>query len=92
MEITIAKTEKKEITLPYFFKLTYQSLQDTHYAIFTEDKAMRIDTNKEICCTSPVAIQDHPSGKNFVETTEAEFTEAFEKTMEVLTSMVPVSK
>lgn len=92
MLIEIQKKDTKEIQLPYFFKLDYKSIRASYFAIFTQEKSMRVDPEKEITCTDTKAIGQHFLNDAFVEIYEAEFTEQFETTIEFLTSMMPVTK
>lgn len=89
IKVTKTETEEKEITLPLFYKLTYETLGSTYYAMFDEEKSIRIDAKKEITCISTGAVADGINKQNYVEITESEFTQAFEETMGHIQSLLP---
>ena len=90
VQVKVTKTvkEEKEITLPYFFKITYSHIKPTYMAIFSEDKAMRIDRNS-ICCTESPAVTQFLNDENAVECSEKEFTEAYEILIDALMTFMP---
>lgn len=93
VKTTKVETEEKEITLPYFFKRAYRTVSADYYAIFSEDKAMVVYTNiSSITCCVPNSISDKLNDADISECSEEEFTEAFETAMEIIQSMIPVTK
>ena len=86
------KIEKKvlhevELELPYYFKLTYGSAGDIHYAIVTESKSISVNGN-EIFSLSTSTVCGHLEDNNFFETNAGEFIIAFDKAVESLKKLV----
>lgn len=81
MKIQITTTVEKEITFPHYFKFPY-SIGDTFYAILSEDKALRVDYEKEVSKTSPKALEDNFSNARYTESTREEFEKALNETVE----------
>lgn len=90
VKTTKVQTEEKEIKLPYFFKHDYYLIGSKHFAIFSKDKSMEV-TEDSINCYNAEATATNISHEHFAECSEAEFTEAFETTMERIQSMMPVT-
>lgn len=92
------KTEsvvEKEIEFPYFFKHHYGNIPSVFFALFDEEKSMRVDSEEIKCYQTEVCAANIGTGQknnNLVEITEEEFTTAFEQTMERIQSMLPVTK
>ena len=91
MKVTVITSIEKEISFPLFFKLTYETLGSTFYALFDEEKSMRIDSRKEMTCISTTAVADSYGKPNCVEITEAEFNAAFDETMQLIQSYMPTA-
>lgn len=71
---------EKEIELPYYYKLTYDTLPATYYALITEDKAIRVDSGREIYSCSTTSVTDGLGKPNFEECSKDEFDSVFSET------------
>jgi hypothetical protein len=95
MKITVKKVietnEETELDLPYFFKLRYSSAGDVYYAIFDEERSMTASPTSGINCQPSCTITQFLSHERFAPSTEKEFTEAFEATIDFATSQLPVT-
>lgn len=84
----VKATQETEIELPYYFKLDYQNIGSTFYAIMDEETCIRVDDLKEITAIIPKAIISNLYNERFVETNKEEFETAFKNTIETLRSKV----
>lgn len=93
MKITVETKETKEveIQLPLFFKIPFIS-GDWHYAGFDEKNFMIVKPTEIQCFDFPNVVMQFIHDKSIQMTTEEEFTEAFETTMERIQAMMPVIK
>lgn len=90
IETTKKVTEEKEITLPYFFTTT-EIIGKRNFAIFNQFMGMSV-SERGVNCYHASVVAENINKESFQETTESEFTEAFETTMELIQSMIPVTQ
>jgi hypothetical protein len=88
VKTTQTVTKEKDIELPYFFKISYSHIKPTYFAVFSEDKAMRI-RETDVNCTGAEAVTQFITDESASQITEAEFNEAFEVTMGFIMQYVP---
>lgn len=91
VETMETRVEEKEIELPYFFKTKFIS-GDWHYAVFDEKTAMCVKPGELQTFGFVDAVAQFIPASDSIQTTEEEFTTAFEQTMERIQSMLPVTK
>ena len=73
--------EEREVQLPYFFKLTYQRLAPTYFAILEESKGIAVNLESGECSPTqhPYIYLQHAHSTNFELCTHEEFLRAFDK-------------
>lgn len=82
--------EEKEVELPYFFKLNYQRLKPTYYAIFEERKGIQVNADTGECSPTenPSAYLQFVDSKNFELCTHEDFIKAFDEAQIMLGQFV----
>lgn len=90
-EITKKETIEQEVALPYFFKIDFHS-GAWHCAVFDEKHSLIVKPEEIQTHSFAECVLQFINDENVVVTTEEEFTEAFETTMNHIQSMIPVTK
>ena len=73
MKIKTYKETETELELPHFFKLKYEYVGDSYYAIFSEKSAVHVSSTGN-SLTSGSAISDFLNMPNYEQVTREEFT------------------
>ena len=92
MKVTIeVKTEEEiEVELPIFFKIKF--IRDSwHCAVFDESRAFIVKGSEVQVYDYANSVAQFVNDEAYEQTTEAEFTQAFEETIERIQSYMPVS-
>lgn len=90
LKVTVKTQEEIEVSLPLYFKLVYKQTGDVFYALFDNDRAMRVDIQSpQVQCTSTSIYLDNYGAINRETITEAEFKQAFETCMEKIVATLP---
>ena len=94
MKVTVTKKVEQEveldIQLPLFFKIKF--IRDSwHCAVFDETRALIVKGSEVQAYNYANAVAQFVNDEAYEQTTEAEFTQAFEKSMELIQSYMPTT-
>ena len=94
MKVTVTKKTEEEveldIQLPLFFKIKF-SRNSWHCAVFDERRALIVKGSEIQAYDYANAVAQFVNDEAYEQTTEAEFTQAFEKSMELIQSYMPTT-
>ena len=94
MKVTVTKKTEEEveldIQLPLFFKIKF--IRDSwHCAVFDESRALIVKGSEIQAYDYANAVAQFVNDEAYEQITEAEFTQAFEKSMEHIQSYMPTT-
>ena len=94
MKVTVTKKVEQEveldIQLPLFFKIKF--IRDSwHCAVFDESRALIVKGSEVQAYDYANAVAQFVNDEAYEQTTESEFTQAFEESMERIQSYMPTT-
>ena len=85
MKIKTYKETETQLELPHFFKLKYEYVGDSYYAIFSEKSAVHVSSTGN-SLTSGSAISDFLNMPNYEQVTREEFLANYGEALKTFTN------